>query len=72
MTFLKHLIGLFYVTGVDATVVFGAERIQAGNRKVLAERLRSAVVAQFIPVVKSSERNLQVADADAGKLKLVL
>lgn len=72
MTFLKHLIGLLSLSGIHATVAFGAEPIQAPDRKVLAERLWRAVKDQFMPVVESSESNLQVAGVEAGKLKLEL
>jgi len=51
MTFVKHVIGLLYLTDVQATVVFGAEPIRANDRKVLAERLCTAVREQFVPVV---------------------
>ena len=72
MTLVTHLIGLLSLSGIHATVVFGAEPIQATDRKVLAERLWSAVKDRFIPVVESSESNFQVADAKAGKLRLEL
>jgi 1-acyl-sn-glycerol-3-phosphate acyltransferase len=62
MTFFKHVIGIMYLTEIQATVDFGAEPIQASNRKVLAEKLWTAVMKEFIPVVDSSEFNLQVAD----------
>ena len=51
MTFVRHLIALLHLSEIRATVAFGAEPIQANNRKVLAERLWSAVKDQFIPVV---------------------
>jgi 1-acyl-sn-glycerol-3-phosphate acyltransferase len=69
MTFVKHLIGLLSLSGIHATVSFGAKPIQATDRKVLAERLWSAVKDQFIPVVESPESNPQVAAAEAGKLR---
>ena len=55
MTFVKHVFDLLYLTEVHATLVFGAEPIQANDRKVLAERLWIAVREQFIPVIASEE-----------------
>jgi len=55
MTFVKHLIGLLYLSEMRAMVAFGAEPIQANDRKVLAERLWTAVKDQFVPVVESEE-----------------
>lgn len=49
MTFVKHVIGLMYLTEIHATVGFGAEPIQASNRKVLAEKLWTAVSKEFLP-----------------------
>jgi len=75
MTFFKHLIGLLYVKKVDATVVFGSQTIQAGNRKVLAERLWASVTDLFIPVVDSSEMDVQIASVKpallANKMRIV-
>lgn len=51
MTFLKHLYGVFQLPGVEANLVFGEQPISAEDRKVLAQKLWSAVNAQFIPVV---------------------
>lgn len=59
MTFVKHLIGILYLTKVDATVTFGVEQIRNHDRKVLAERLCRAVREQFIPVVEDPEFSLQ-------------
>ncbi len=39
MTFMKHVIALLHLSQIQATVTFGAEPIQANDRKVLAERL---------------------------------
>lgn len=70
MTFMKHLIGLLYLTEIRATVVFGPAPIQANNRKILAERLWTAVRKEFIPVVESSELNRQAA-GDSVPLKVL-
>jgi 1-acyl-sn-glycerol-3-phosphate acyltransferase len=55
MTFLKHLVGLLRLRKVQAEVVFGSERIRDGNRKMLASKLRDAVIEQFIPVIGPEE-----------------
>lgn len=51
MTFLKHLYGMFQLPGFEVEIVFGGEPIKEDDRKILAERLWSAVSAQFVPVV---------------------
>ncbi len=51
MTFLKHVYEMFQLPSFEAGIVFGEETIQAGNRKILAARLWSAVSAEFVPVV---------------------
>jgi 1-acyl-sn-glycerol-3-phosphate acyltransferase len=43
MTFVKHVVSLLYLSEIKATVAFGAEPIRADDRKVLADRLWSAV-----------------------------
>lgn len=43
MTFLDHLIGLFYLRRITATVSFGDDAIRGANRKELAARLWLAV-----------------------------
>jgi 1-acyl-sn-glycerol-3-phosphate acyltransferase len=53
MTFTRHLTGLLYLTEVQGDVVFGEEPICASDRKVLAQRLSSAVREHFIPVVQT-------------------
>jgi DNA polymerase IIIc chi subunit len=55
MTFVKHVIGLLYLSKVEARVAFGREPVQANDRKVLAERLWAAVKEEFVPVVSSEE-----------------
>jgi hypothetical protein len=51
MTFVKHVIGLFRLSEIHATVQFGAEPLQASDRKLLADKLWSAVMKEFVPVV---------------------
>ncbi len=51
MTFLRHLYGLLMLPHFDVSLAFGERPIREGDRKALARRLRSAVNAQFIPVV---------------------
>lgn len=53
MTFGDHLFNLFKIPRTQVTVTFGSEKIQDNNRKVLAQKLRDAILKQFIPVVKS-------------------
>ena len=55
MTFVKHLIGILYLSEIHTTVAFGPEPIKASDRKVLAERLWIAVREGFVPVVASEE-----------------
>ncbi len=50
--FVEHVLGLFRLPRIEATVVFGEQTIQADDRKVLASRLRDAVSSQFRPVVQ--------------------
>lgn len=70
MTFVKHVIGLLSLSEIRATVAFGAEPIQANDRKVLAERLWTAVREQFVPIVASEEAAqrevILVAHSDPG------
>jgi 1-acyl-sn-glycerol-3-phosphate acyltransferase len=51
MHFGHHLVRLFRLPFIEATVEFGEESIQEADRKELAGRLRQAVVQQFRPVV---------------------
>ncbi|HSE37602.1 MAG TPA: lysophospholipid acyltransferase family protein [Blastocatellia bacterium] len=53
MTFVKHVIGLLRLSEIHATVLFGAEPIEASDRKLLADRLWAAVLKEFVPVVAS-------------------
>lgn len=51
MTFPKHLFGLFQIREFKVEIIFGAQPIQATDRKTLSENLWSAVHKQFRPVV---------------------
>jgi 1-acyl-sn-glycerol-3-phosphate acyltransferase len=53
MTFLAHLYALFQLPEFEATLVFGAQTIQATDRKLLASQLWQAVSQQFTPVIQS-------------------
>ncbi len=48
--FLKHLVRLLGLPDFEATLRFGQAPIQAGDRKVLAERLRAAMTESFTPI----------------------
>ncbi len=48
--FLSHLVRLLGLPYFEATVCFGDQPIAAGDRKVLAERLRSAMAESFTPI----------------------
>ena len=58
MTLAPHAIALTRLKRIEATVVFGAERIMERNRKVLAARLWAAVNEQFQPVVEPENQCL--------------
>ncbi|MEW6299088.1 MAG: lysophospholipid acyltransferase family protein, partial [Thermodesulfobacteriota bacterium] len=53
MTFARHLYALLQLSGVRATVSFGRDAVEAGNRKRLAARARTAVMRLFSPVAPS-------------------
>jgi len=55
MTFVKHVVALLCLSEIRATAAFGAQTIKANDRKALAEKLWSAVMEQFVPVVVSEE-----------------
>lgn len=55
MTFPAHFFNLFRLPAIEAEVVFGNESIVEVDRKVLAARLRDAVVERFTPVVTKEE-----------------
>jgi 1-acyl-sn-glycerol-3-phosphate acyltransferase len=52
MNFPAHLVRLFRLRSIEATVEFGEQRILEPDRKLLAGRLWEAVVRQFRPVVQ--------------------
>lgn len=49
-TFGGHLYRLFKLPGFTGTITFGGEPIHSGDRKELAQKLREAVVEQFVPL----------------------
>lgn len=49
MDFAGHFAKMTTLSGFEAVVTFGSKSIRATDRKVLAHRLREAVVAQFEP-----------------------
>ena len=48
--FLSHLLRLLALPRFEAIVTFGHAPIQAGDRKLLAQELRSAMVQSFTPI----------------------
>lgn len=65
MEFVPHLLKLFALPGFDATLVFGAQVVQARDRKTLAKQLHAAVVGQTVSLPPASERT---HPGDTGKL----
>ncbi len=55
MPFAPHALEFFKLRRIDATVVFGDRQFQSGDRKILANELRSAVLASFQPVVNEED-----------------
>lgn len=55
MEFAPHAIDLFRLRKFDAKIVFGEQTFLETDRKVLAEKLRSAIAEQFTPVVTTEE-----------------
>lgn len=55
MTFIGHLLEMLELREIRARVAFGAETIQASNRKALALKLHSAVKSEFTPMVQAGE-----------------
>ena len=53
---VPHLLGLFHLERIEATVDFAPEPVADGDRKRLAERLRAAVRALRPPVITASSR----------------
>jgi 1-acyl-sn-glycerol-3-phosphate acyltransferase len=56
--FGPHAFEFFKLRRVDATVVFGNRQFQGGDRKVLANELRTAVLKNFRPVVDPEDLRL--------------
>jgi len=55
MDFSPHALGLARLSGVQAKIRFGGERIHDVDRKELARRLRIVMLEQFEPVVDEEE-----------------
>jgi len=55
MTFLPHLVGVAGLSRFTGLVSFGAEPVQAGDRKRLAAALHAALEKEFTPVGASVE-----------------
>jgi 1-acyl-sn-glycerol-3-phosphate acyltransferase len=49
-TFGGHLFQLFKIPRFNATIIFGERPIRCADRKELAQKLREAVVSQFLPM----------------------
>jgi len=56
VSFMQHAGRLLKEKSFDAILTFGAEAIQADDRKALAKSLWNAVNDQFIPVVEPSKK----------------
>jgi 1-acyl-sn-glycerol-3-phosphate acyltransferase len=56
MEFAPHAIDLFRLRKFDAKLVFGKHSFLEDDRKVLAQKLRDAIVEQFTPVVTTEEK----------------
>jgi len=54
-SFVPHALEFFKLHRIDATVVFGDRQFQGGDRKILANELRSAVLNSFQPVVDQDD-----------------
>jgi 1-acyl-sn-glycerol-3-phosphate acyltransferase len=55
MTFAPHALNLFRLSGFQARLVFGAQTFLEDDRKVLAQKLRTAIEQQFTPVIRPEE-----------------
>lgn len=55
MSFRAHLKNLFYLPYFEARVKFGSDTIQESNRKLLTQKLYTAICDQFEPVVDKDE-----------------
>ncbi len=49
MTLMPHLLGIFRLSAIEATLTFGEETLQGTDRKELAKRLHEAVTTIFMP-----------------------
>lgn len=54
--FVPHFLSLLALPGFSATVSFGDKVVVESDRKLLAERLHSAVASRFVPVVTRAEQ----------------
>ena len=52
MTFVPHALSLLGLKRFEASVEFGGRPIEEGNRKILAQKLRTAVADRFVPIVE--------------------
>jgi 1-acyl-sn-glycerol-3-phosphate acyltransferase len=50
MSFLPHFLGLLGMPSFEATLRFGVESFEHRERKALAERLRTAMQENFLPM----------------------
>jgi 1-acyl-sn-glycerol-3-phosphate acyltransferase len=55
MTFLPHLLGVTRLSTFTGTLAFGAQPVQAADRKTLAVELHAAIQRDFTPVGASIE-----------------
>ena len=53
--FVPHALEFFKLRRIDAKVVFGDREFQSGDRKVLAQEVRGAIVESFQPVVREED-----------------
>ena len=51
ISFFAHLLRMFQVSGIEATVVFGEVPVQSEDRKELARKLWEGVREKFIPIL---------------------
>ncbi|KAB2953965.1 MAG: 1-acyl-sn-glycerol-3-phosphate acyltransferase [Thermoanaerobaculia bacterium] len=74
MPLLPHVRALARLDRIDASVVFGAESLHDGDRKLLAERLHRAISAAFSPMVESAEveRLLALRESDPDAVPPIL
>lgn len=74
MPLLPHVRALARLGRIDASVVFGAESLHHGDRKLLAEQLHRAISAAFTPMVESAEveRLLALRERDPDAVPPIL